>query len=106
MLLELHGIRIECKNPLDQERMKSYGYKEVKGVKAKADPKTPEAPETPEDKMPAGVKLAVEALGLENPEALSSVPDKKILKVQGIGKGLLKALREDYPLAKEKDGDE
>lgn len=109
MLLERNGITIEVISPLDINRMKSYGYKQVKGVKA---PKAEAEPlggaskeeEKPAVEIPAGIKLAMESLGLESPEGLSEIPDKAIMAVKGVGRGALKSIRKAFPLAAEKEG--
>ena len=109
MLLEKDGIRIDVVSPLDINRMKSFGYKQVKGVKA---PKVEAEPlggaskeeEKPVAAIPAGIKLAMESLGLESPEDLSEIPDKAILAVKGVGRGILKSIRNAFPLAPEKEG--
>jgi hypothetical protein len=112
MLLESNGIRIDIKAPAEIEKLKRAGYVEVKGVKVKSEPKSREdiladAPEKGEKeiKLPAGIKLAVESLGLESPEELSEIPDADLLDIKGIGKGTLNSIRESFPLAPEKDGE-
>ncbi len=98
--LEKNGITIELHSPVDVAHYKSLGYKQVKSGKksasAKEDPKADEAPET---KLSAQVILAMESLSLEDPEELSSVADKAILKVKGIGRAALRGIRADYPFS-------
>ena len=107
MLLESNGIRIEVKSPAEIHKMKAAGYVEVKGVKPKPEPKSREdlLADIPEEgaKLPAQVKLAMEALELEKPEDLSLFEDKALLKIKGIGRGALKSIRVDYPFISEAD---
>jgi len=108
MLLENSGIRISVESPTEIDRMMKLGYVKVKGVKPKA--KDKEEISSPVDqpsavKLPAGIGLAVESLGLEIPEELSEIPDADILAVKGIGKGTLNSIRESFPLASEKEGE-
>jgi hypothetical protein len=108
MLLESNGIRIDVAAQSEIEKLKRAGYVEVKGVKPKAKDKeeiSPPVDQPPAVKLPAGIKLAVESLGLESPEELSEIPDADLLDIKGIGKGTLNSIRESFPLAPEKDGE-
>ena len=112
MLLESNGIRIDVADPAEIEKLKRAGYVQVKGVKPKPEPKSREdlladasKKEAKEKKLPAGIKLAVESLGLESPEELSEIPDADLLDIKGIGKGTLNSIRESFPLASEKEGE-
>ena len=108
MLLESNGIRIDVAAPAEIERLKRAGYVEVKGVKPKVKVKeeiSNPVDQPPAEKLPAGIKLAVESLGLETPEELSEIPDADLLDIKGVGKGTLNSIRESFPLAPEKEGE-
>lgn len=106
MLLESNGIRIEVVAQDTINQLKNAGYVEVKGVKPKPKPKSRggELADVPKaKKLSAPVKLALKALSLENPEALSAVTDEILLDIKGIAEGGLKAIRNDYPEVSEAD---
>ena len=109
MLLESNGIRIDVIAPAEINKLKRAGYVEVKGVKPKEEIKelegSPPVDQPLVEKLPAGIKLAVESLGLENPEELSEIPNAELLAIKGVGKGTLNSIRESFPLAPEKEGE-
>ncbi len=100
------GITMYLEDPIDIAHYKNLGYQEVKsGKKSGPAKEDSEADEAPGAKLSPVVKLALESLGLEDPEDLSSASDKVLLDIKGIGRAALRGIRNDYPLESDKDGE-